>query len=49
MTHGSGDARHLPHVRRQPDVTWTKHADLLLADVQGANLKDLHTWWNEYG
>lgn len=32
-----------------PDVTWTKDADLLLADAQGPNLDDLHNWWNEYG
>ncbi len=32
-----------------PDVTWTKDADLLLADAQGPNLEDLHKWWNDFG
>ncbi len=32
-----------------PDITWTNDADLLLADVQGPNLDDLHKWWNEFG
>jgi serine/threonine kinase PknH len=32
-----------------PDVTWTKIADLILGDVQGTNLDDLHTWWLKYG
>ena len=31
-----------------PDVTWTKNADLLLADAQGPNLDELHKWWNDY-
>ncbi len=31
-----------------PDVTWTKDADLLLADAQGPNLDELHKWWNEF-
>ena len=32
-----------------PDVTWTKDADLLLADAQGPNLEELHKWWNDFG
>jgi serine/threonine-protein kinase len=32
-----------------PDVTWTKNSDLLLADAQGPNLDDLHNWWLKYG
>ena len=32
-----------------PDVTWTKNVDLLLADAQGPNLEDLHKWWNDFG
>ncbi len=32
-----------------PDVTWTKDADLLLADAQGPNLEELHQWWLEIG
>jgi len=32
-----------------PDVTWTKVADLTLGDVQGTNLDDLHNWWLKYG
>jgi serine/threonine kinase PknH len=32
-----------------PDVTWTKDADLVLADAQGPNLDELHQWWNEEG
>jgi serine/threonine kinase PknH len=31
------------------DVTWTKDADLMLADAQSANLEDLHKWWNDFG
>lgn len=31
------------------DVTWTKDADLLLADAQSSNLEDLHKWWNDFG
>ncbi|MDX1887378.1 serine/threonine-protein kinase [Mycolicibacterium sp. 120270] len=31
------------------DVTWTKDADLLLADAQSDNLEDLHKWWNDFG
>jgi serine/threonine protein kinase len=31
------------------DVVWTKNADLLLADAQGANLEDLHNWWLKFG
>ncbi len=31
------------------DVTWTKDADLLLADAQGPNLEELHNWWNDFG
>ena len=31
------------------DVTWTKDVDLLLADVQGPNLEELHKWWNAFG
>ena len=31
------------------DVTWTKNADLLLADAQSANLDELHQWWNDFG
>ena len=31
-----------------PDVTWTKDADLLLADAQGPNLDELHKWWNDF-
>jgi serine/threonine-protein kinase len=32
-----------------PDVTWTKDADLVLADVQGPNLDELHQWWDDIG
>ncbi len=32
-----------------PDVTWTKDADLLLADAQGQNMEELHDWWNNVG
>ena len=32
-----------------PDVTWTKNIDLLLADAQGPNLEELHKWWNDFG
>jgi serine/threonine-protein kinase len=32
-----------------PDVTWTKNSDLLLADAQGPVLEDLHNWWLKYG
>lgn len=32
-----------------PDVTWTKDEDLLLADAQGSNLDELHQWWNDIG
>jgi serine/threonine protein kinase len=32
-----------------PDVTWTKNSDLLLADAQSTNLDDLHNWWLKYG
>ncbi|OBK79495.1 serine/threonine-protein kinase [Mycobacterium sp. 1274761.0] len=32
-----------------PDITWTKDADLVLADAQGPNLEDLHKWWNDVG
>ncbi len=32
-----------------PDVTWTKKIDLLLADAQGPNLEELHKWWNDFG
>ncbi|OBA88487.1 protein kinase [Mycobacteriaceae bacterium 1482268.1] len=32
-----------------PDVTWTKDADLVLADAQGPNLEELHKWWNDFG
>ncbi|WP_123023151.1 serine/threonine-protein kinase [Mycolicibacterium stellerae] len=32
-----------------PDVTWTKDVDLLLADAQGPNLEELHKWWNDFG
>ncbi len=32
-----------------PDVTWTKDIDLLLADAQGPNLEELHKWWNDFG
>lgn len=31
------------------DVVWTKNADLLLADAQGADLEDLHNWWLKFG
>jgi hypothetical protein len=31
------------------DVTWTRDADLLLADAQSADLEDLHKWWNDFG
>ncbi len=31
------------------DITWTKDADLLLADAQGPNLEELHQWWNDFG
>ncbi|BBY31453.1 serine/threonine-protein kinase [Mycolicibacterium sediminis] len=30
------------------DVMWTQNDDLLLADVQGPTIDDLHTWWLEY-
>jgi len=32
-----------------PDVTWTKDSDLLLADAQGQNLDQIHEWWNNVG
>ena len=32
-----------------PDVLWTRNADLLLADGQGADLPALHAWWLKYG
>jgi serine/threonine-protein kinase len=32
-----------------PDVTWTKDADLMLADAQGNSLEELHQWWNDFG
>jgi serine/threonine-protein kinase len=32
-----------------PDVTWTKDSDLLLADAQGQNMDQLHEWWNTVG
>ena len=31
------------------DVTWTKDADLVLADAQGPNLDELYQWWNQIG
>ena len=32
-----------------PDITWTKNADLLIGNIHGTNLEDLHNWWLEYG
>lgn len=32
-----------------PDVVWTKDDALLLADAQGPDLADLHSWWLEFG
>ena len=32
-----------------PDLVWSKNSDLLLADAQGPNMDDLHTWWLKYG
>jgi hypothetical protein len=32
-----------------PDVMWTRNADLMLADGQGADLAALHSWWLKYG
>ena len=32
-----------------PDLVWSKNSDLLLADAQGPNMVDLHTWWLKYG
>ncbi len=32
----------------KPDVVWTVESNLLLADVVGDNLDDLHKWWMEY-
>jgi serine/threonine kinase PknH len=32
-----------------PDITWTKDDDRVLADAQGSNLEDLHKWWNDFG
>ncbi|CAA0132111.1 Uncharacterised protein [Mycolicibacterium vanbaalenii] len=31
------------------DVVWTNDAGLLLADAQGPDLEELHTWWLRYG
>ncbi len=33
----------------RPDVVWTNSAKLLLADAQGPDLEELHTWWLQYG
>lgn len=30
------------------DVMWTQNDELLLADVQGPNIDELHTWWLNY-
>ncbi|MDY6995952.1 MAG: hypothetical protein SW019_05115 [Actinomycetota bacterium] len=32
-----------------PDLVWTNDATLVLADAQGPDLADLHTWWLEFG
>ena len=30
------------------DVMWTQNEELLLADVQGPDLDELHNWWLNY-
>jgi serine/threonine-protein kinase len=30
------------------DIVWTQEDDLLLADVQSANIDELHDWWLNY-
>ncbi len=33
----------------RPDLVWTKNSVLLLADVQGPSIDDLHNWWMKFG
>ncbi len=35
--------------KNRPDLVWTNTAKLLLADAQGPDLDELHTWWLQYG